>query len=647
MRFATILLGLVLLSSVMVALAQVPILRPPGPMWPTPPAGSQVASLVINTPQGRKVATAFCVSKEGYVATSFNNVRNATSATVVSSNGVSGPVTLEVTGAVAVNKARDLVILATNLRQQVLPNLVFDAKADLALQAILMPQPGPLSKPLLESVPYTTGRAPYFPHVQGKVSGENFLRGLKNNGPVGLGTDPTLEWLMLDVPLDVAYTGAPVWNETYTSIVGIVSAVGDDTPGVKYVLPIRYVLDLIAQKPATLIPLPKLANWQDPKQLPPAAEAQKLASMTRAEMLESKTTSRTKLEAHSAALQAKKQQYLLDADRAAKYVAAADQRLRTMKPSVKVKVGTRKVRSSKSKKDKGKDDDEEEDVYEYRYSEKQEQERSLLSGDMVKAQNTYLVSMLHRELVEKNFQPHTQRRLGESAIELFLTADPLELRSLEELQPLQQKLNERIQQGSQEPLDYLMRSVLLTRQRKGAAARQDLAEMVKLNAQYTPMKAVLERRLENFENMTRLPAPQSSFKSPLNELLVPLLAARIEWDNGDGKEAAKILTRWLPTHQRHADVHTALAWEMLETNPSTTVTQRQALQYAWDAIELSRGGDWLALGALTAAQVRGKDYLGAQDTMTYLAPLMPAEKAALRDAWQKAVLDKEPLVRMP
>jgi len=145
----------VMLSSLPTAGAQVLLPRPALPLGPTPPVGAQVGSLVINTAKSKLLGTAFCVSREGYIATSFNNVRNATSATLVSANGV----TVAVTGAVAVNKSRDLVILATAVNQTV-PNLPFDAKADPALHSILMPQAGPLSKPLLELVPYSARASP-------------------------------------------------------------------------------------------------------------------------------------------------------------------------------------------------------------------------------------------------------------------------------------------------------------------------------------------------------------------------------------------------------------------------------------------------------------------------------------------------------
>jgi len=441
--------------------------------------------------------------------------------------------------------------------------------------------------------------------------------------------------------MDATYTGGPVWNETYTSVVGIISSATDDTPGVRYVLPIRYVLELVPPNAKTLIPLAKLAKWEDPKQLPPAAAALQLASVSSADRFDAHTASRDKLEQSIATMQQLQKQFTADANAAANIVKTADHRLRTMKPEIKRKVGKKSSSSSKNKKDKDKDEDE----YEYEYSPKQERERSELQRDIVAAQSTVLVSTLHVGFVEHNLLPPLQRRFGEQTIELFLAADPLELRNIEELRPLQTRLNEKIQQGSKDPMDYLLRAVLLTRHKKGAAAKLDLAEMVKLNPQYTPMKVVLERRLENFENNTQLTAPQQTHKSPLNELLVPLIAARIEWDLDDGFAANKILTRWLMNHQRHADVHTAIAWELLETQPVSVLNNRLALQYAWDAVELSQGSDWLALGSLAAAQMRHKDYLNAQATVTYLAPLMPAERSELRDAWQKAVVDKEPLVR--
>lgn len=633
MRIAMITLLLAVLCQQIPLSAQAPFLGG-FPFQPGPPVGAQVGSLVINTAKSKLLGTAFCVSKEGYIATSFNNVRNALSATLVSANGV----TVEVTGAVAVNKARDLVILATAVNQ-VIPNLPFDPKADPVLQSILMPQAGPLSKPFAQLVPRSQLGLPYYPHLQGKATGEEFLRGLKNDGIIGLGTDLAMEWQILDVPMDATYTGAPVWNETYTSVVGIVSSANDGTPGVRYVLPIRYVLDLTPQNPVALIPLAKLAKWEDPKQLPPAADAVKLAAVSSADRMETNTGSRDKLETDITTLKQLKVKFTADANAAEKNIKAAQYQLNKMRPEEKTLVKKSSSRSSKDK--KGKED---RDEYEYEYSPRQERERSSLSSTISNGYSSILVSTLHSGLIENNLLPHTQRRLGETTIELFLTADPLELRSLNEIKPLQTRLDEKIQQGSKDPMDYLLRAVLLTRQKNGAAARLALAEMVKLNLQYTPMKVVLERRLENFENNTKLTAPQQTHKSPLNELLVPLVAARIEWDLEDGFSANKILTRWLVNHQRHADVHTAVAWEMLETQPITVINNRLALQYAWDAVELSRGGDWHALGSLAAAQMRNKDFLNAQATVTFLAPLMPADQSALRDAWQKAVLDKEPLV---
>ncbi len=646
MRSATMVLGLVILWLPGSALAQV-VAGQALPKFQAPPKGSHIGSIVIKTPSSELIGTAFGVSSDGYVATSFSIMRNAVSAKLVGEDGSSTPIL----SAVAVNKARDLVILATRVRN-VAPNLRFDPKAELLLQSILLPQPGPLSQPLLDIVPSFRGfrgSFVYMPQLHAKASGEEFLRGLSNDGPVGLGTDPAVEWLMLDVAVDGSYAGAPVWDEKYGSVVGIVSGGGDGTPGLRFVLPIKYVLELVPQKPVPLIALSKLAKWEDPKLLPPAANAAKLATIDSAARWAKINARHTKLVADVAELQKLKDKFTGEATTAIAQVNQAEAQQKKMVPEiVTLERVPRKVETKVPQK-KGPDKTVVETVYEIetirKWSPKQQAELAILQQTIATHQPAKLVTKLHLSLIESNLLPHMQRRIGEATIELLLAADPLELRGIDELGPLQKKLEERIQQASQDPMEYLLRAVLLTRLRNGAAARLDLAEMVRLDAQYAPLRAVLERRLENFENKTQLPAPESKTHTELAGSLLPLLEARIEWDNGNGKTAAEILSKWLTKHQRHADVHTALAWEMLATNPLSVVTQQAALQYAWNAIELSRGGDWLALGALAAAQVRGKDYLAAQETLTYLLPLLPAEYQALGDAWQKSIADKDSLQR--
>lgn len=608
-----------------------------------PPQGMHIGSLLITTATSKFFATAFNVSQDGYYVTSYNSVRHALSISLIMENGSTWPITT----AVAVNKARDLVLLDTGFRNM-LPNMRLDLDAKLPLEAVLLPQPGPRSRPLLEVCPGLRSGGVYWPQIQGKASGEDFLRGLKNDGPRGIGTDPTVEWVMLDVAVDSTYAGAPVWNDDYSRLVGIVTSVGDGTPGLRYVLPLKYVQELVPDKPAS-IPLRELAKWNDRKQLPPAPDAVKLAAENSATRWEEIRARRTKLAADAMALEQLKDKFADEAKRAVNNFNVAEAQIKRIVPENSIQSLETQTVKEKVKDNKGKEKivEKKERVLQTEriLSPQQKVERSILNGTVYQNQAATLVANLRLKLVENTLLPHTQRRFHEATIELLLAADPLELRDLEDLEPLQQKLDERIQQKSKDPLDYLLRAVLQTRRRNGAAARQDLAEMVRLEEQFTPLRVVLERRLENFEKNTQLSAPEQTSMPPLLESLVPLVAARIEWDNGNGKEAAAILTKWLDKHQRHADVHMALAWELLETVPVTRESNRLAFQYAWNAVELNRGRDWLALGALAGAQIRNEE--PGKKTLAYLTPLMPANKKELLAAWQKAVANEQPPMRRP
>ncbi|MGE0607043.1 MAG: hypothetical protein AB7O62_08110 [Pirellulales bacterium] len=628
--------------------------------WPAAARGQ--VSLQVKTKGGTRLGNAFFVTNEGLVATSFALVQDATKASLI----LPGDQSCDVSGVVAASRAHDVAILIVKKPPKSLAKeqIGFAVQPEFAAGERLFPRFGPLQQPPQDQLTVPGAVLPP-PVVARRMDAQMLRLGYENRSAVTPGLAGEMNWVVLDRGFDTSAAGAPLWDAKFNRIQGMLTSLMGSDQRTRLVLPIEHVVNLIPPgKKPKFRPLSELRRWEDswlqfePNDSEAIAAAQRVRKLTQRlsvcqeqwnlaeQAIGPAEQFVVKVEPGIQPLRSKVAEQrekiaMIESSPEEKYVVKViSSVLDKMTCDAQ---GVPYIWDSSAKPGSVK--------VAFRLSARQQAEVSALWAAIANDFRTLVDRNLELQYAKAFTLPHVQRAQDRARDELFLLADPCELRGPDDHRELLAQLNDIIEQRGALGEFFLARGLCKLRLRQLAEAQSDFREAAELDVKLQPLANLAEaRRLfllhdEKGSQEWQKKALAGSLDPQQRDGKLSFLLARIEIDQGNTVAAAHHLERSLTAGIDPLEVHLVLAWLHASPPGGQDANARQSVAHAKAAIAIAGSLDWLSLAALAAAQARQRDFTEAEKAVTRAAMLAPPEFADRLAQWKAEIAEKKPLKR--
>lgn len=580
------------------------------------PPLAKVGSLMVDN---ALAGSCFYIDSRGYVATSFSNLRDASSAWVQFADGSR----CQVLGVIAASRGKDIAILRitkTGNASFFEEPLELDIQADPKLDELLLLWGGPQSRPMVGSL--------LPPKVKRRLLGEEYNLGLPNPSSSMMGRDPDSRWIWLSLSRHISCNGGPVVDQRGT-VVGMLSAslqpdvtsVSEPT-AVYSAIHIEHVKKLIPvdnPKPKSLNllstwvdtipgidgPVPNLTSHEEGSSLGGVIQRQlslanRLVDLRRRVM---------QIEQEIESVGKKKEERQSD-------------NLEKLAEIEKLQGSTRPINA--------------------------QQTRQTIIQLQIQVQENQNDSRFD-EVIRTPFLERLASRLED---EYFYLSDPLEFRDKSEKKNLEEELTQVIDDGGAGGGVYLTRAIVRTALGDLANAERDLEETDEVDAKFRTITKLLKVRISLLKKDTLSVQSKKNAvdvaMSPLQKELdsdarLQVLAARIEMDCKDYLSALQHLEQAAKLAPDEIEIKHGLTWTLLAV-PKVNI--KRATQEAIELVQSTAGRDWSSMAALAAAYSHGVNQEKAVQAMDAAIRIAPLHATKICESWRAQLQQKRPIKPM-
>ena len=637
--------------------------------WFSEPLVAQVNRVVGSLKTvGKKTETlgsCFLVDKRGYFATTFSNLRDASSATILLPNNVA----CAVTGVVGASKGKDIVILAVRELPRGMEPLVLAPNAKLAVGELVMPWGGPFSRaatPLFlqpnswEPAALRQDSSSFFPTIGQPLRGDEYLLTVKFPEHDSAGTDADTEWFLLDQTRDRSCIGSPVLN-AQGEVLGMLSGALSSGNTVYSALHVKHIAALIPPATDKPLPLTALKRWQDPlgspADLPEKAEdLSRLAGkfthgLPLAERLRDLQERAVRVEKWKAAMEkliavrkATASETTVELDKIRGIMdTMVPEETRTVSRTVTETVTDKDDKDSKSPKERTVTRVIRETIRVF--SARQNSLRTELGTKHHALRVEFLKAEIRNRFETEVGLPAFTNMERHLADELFFTVDPFSFRTAEEHAALLLALNQTIEDGGASAQVFCARAVVLIHLNKFAEVAADLKDALDVDARQKPVVTVIEAykclRSGDAKEAKRLLG--DALRAGKNDPRVLFLMAVVELRNGEEDDALRDLKLAAEHGADPLEVNLAQAW-IGATAPDVPTSQvRLATSAGQQACSLTARRDWNCLASLAACYTRLADEPNAIDAIENAIAVAPESSLERCKEWKRMILAKQSL----